>query len=78
MDTKTECTVWDQQIVEKVVCQNCGELLMHLTPHAPFQDIECTGCLFGAQAITNKSCGKDKRVSVTVGRVWKRCFTLES
>src|SRR3989344_3765554 len=41
------------EVVNLVPCPNCGKPLMSLPKNYPLYDIQCTGCLFRAQVITN-------------------------
>ena len=43
------------EVVELVVCPNCGKSLMLLPPNYPLYDVQCTGCSFRAQVKTNLS-----------------------
>lgn len=45
----------ERDIVDKVVCPNCGKKLMLLPPGYPLFDVQCTGCSFRAQVKTNAS-----------------------
>ncbi|MEK7117899.1 MAG: DpnI domain-containing protein [Patescibacteria group bacterium] len=57
----------EKEVVELVVCPNCGKKLMLLPPSFPLYDVQCTGCSFRAQIKTNSS----KPKSVILGAGWQ-------
>ena len=44
--------IGEQEVVDLVLCPNCGKKLMLLPPNYPLHDIQCTGCHFRAQIKT--------------------------
>ena len=49
---KNNGNIGEQEIVDLVLCPNCGKKLMLLPPNYPLYDIQCTGCNFRAQIKT--------------------------
>ncbi|MFZ2072411.1 MAG: DpnI domain-containing protein [Minisyncoccia bacterium] len=47
-------------VVDKVLCPNCGKKLMILPPNYPLYDVQCIGCNFRAQVKTNQSKPKNQ------------------
>lgn len=45
----------EREVVELVLCPNCGKKLMLLPPNFPMYDVQCTNCTFRAQVKTNNS-----------------------
>jgi len=45
----------EREVVNLVLCPNCGKGLMLLPKNYPLYDIQCTGCLFRAQVKTNNT-----------------------
>jgi len=43
------------EVVDRVPCPNCGKVLMALPKNYPLYDVQCVGCLLGAQVKTNNT-----------------------
>ena len=43
----------EQEVVDLVLCPNCGKKLMKLPPNYPLVDLQCTGCVFRVQVKSN-------------------------
>jgi hypothetical protein len=54
-------------VVELVVCPNCGKKLMTLPKNYPLYDVQCSGCSFRAQVKTNQC----KPKGIILGAGWE-------
>ncbi len=55
----------EQEVIQLVLCPNCGKKLMGLPTGYPLFDVQCTGCSFRAQVKTNQT--KPKKVIFGAG-----------
>ncbi len=58
MNNKQSGDLGEKEIVDLVLCPNCGKKLMLLPQSYPLFDVQCTACSFRAQIKTNR--GKPK------------------
>ena len=57
----------EKEIIDLVLCPNCGKKLMLLPVNYPLYDVQCTGCSFRAQVKTNNHAPS----SVIFGAGWQ-------
>ena len=53
INKKQRGDIGEKEVIDSIMCPNCGKKLMVLPPNYPLFDIQCTACAFRAQVKTN-------------------------
>lgn len=70
-NNKTSGDLGEKEIIELVLCPNCGKRLMLLPPNYPLYDVQCTGCNSGHK-LKQTLVDRNPLFLGLVGKLWTR------